>query len=364
MAIYADIMNKLVEEIESGKYPPETMLPSEKDICSRFNASRTSVRNALKTMQLRGYICRRQGSGSFVKQRRVDIQSDIVNIGIVLNYNRQHSVEEFTSNPFFGKKYKGIRDASVTHRANPSLFIYEDDKDIDESIFAGYGIDGFLDIGGTVSERLNRYFVENACNVCSITNSFHVHEYKFDWPLIVNDYLSGVRQAVKFYTQQGLSNFGFFAVAKYGFGNYNLYKSVLNSENADFNINSVVLFPENPRKLAFQEERARYFANNLFSGDNIPEVLFTDGHFVAEELIQYLKETERGRSILKNIRFCVIGDPTVETLNFSEAMDFIVPDSEGIGRLATELLIDSIKNGMSKNEHVYVPSNFVSRKIT
>lgn len=61
----------LREEIESGAFSPDERLPSENDICRRFDVSRVTVRRALQTLEADGLIYRRQGLGSFVQDRRV-----------------------------------------------------------------------------------------------------------------------------------------------------------------------------------------------------------------------------------------------------------------------------------------------------
>jgi DNA-binding LacI/PurR family transcriptional regulator len=359
MPVYTEIMNTLIREIETGEYPPHSMLPSEKEICIRFDVSRTSVRNALKSMQQGGYINREQGRGSFVMGKKLQIHNEIVNIGIILNHNQQHSVDAFTSNPLFGKKFQGIQKTASRHQANSSMFIYDDSQPIDEKLFGGYRIDGFLDLSKTISPRLNNYFIEHDCKVCSIINSFHIHEYNYNWPLIINDYMSGVKDAAKYYRQQGLSKFGFFAVAKNGMNNFKLYQQVLNAEDCALDINSVVLFPENQYQWSFSQERAEYFIQKLFSSAAIPEVLFTDGYFIADEMIKLLSQDAAGKKILKKIRICVVADPTIEKLSNIGIVDFVVPNSEQVGVTATENLLKQIAGGQKIKQRISVPSEFV-----
>lgn len=50
------IADTLIAEIRSGTFQPETPLPTERDLCERFSASRPTVREALAQMQMRGYL--------------------------------------------------------------------------------------------------------------------------------------------------------------------------------------------------------------------------------------------------------------------------------------------------------------------
>lgn len=60
----------LREQIESGIYAIDDLLPSEHDLCHRFDVSRITARRALRTLQDEGLIVRRHGVGSFVADLR------------------------------------------------------------------------------------------------------------------------------------------------------------------------------------------------------------------------------------------------------------------------------------------------------
>ncbi|WP_193143300.1 MULTISPECIES: FCD domain-containing protein [unclassified Meridianimarinicoccus] len=49
------IADTLIAEIRNGEYQPDAPLPTERDLCERFSASRPTVREALVQMQIRGY---------------------------------------------------------------------------------------------------------------------------------------------------------------------------------------------------------------------------------------------------------------------------------------------------------------------
>lgn len=56
----------LKDEIKSGKLKPGEKLPSEAELCNRYNVSRTSIRSAINTLAGEGLICTYHGKGSFV----------------------------------------------------------------------------------------------------------------------------------------------------------------------------------------------------------------------------------------------------------------------------------------------------------
>ncbi|MDR3589426.1 MAG: pyruvate kinase alpha/beta domain-containing protein [Negativicutes bacterium] len=62
---YAAIIEQLRKEID-GRYRPGEKLPSEKELCTRFTASRSSVREALAALAYAGVVEARGGSGYYV----------------------------------------------------------------------------------------------------------------------------------------------------------------------------------------------------------------------------------------------------------------------------------------------------------
>jgi DNA-binding GntR family transcriptional regulator len=63
---YMQILSILRARVEDGRYPLETSLPSEGELCEEFAASRYTVREALRRLVEQGMVSRRQGSGSVV----------------------------------------------------------------------------------------------------------------------------------------------------------------------------------------------------------------------------------------------------------------------------------------------------------
>ena len=59
----------LHDEIDRGVLAPGDALPTEQTLCDQFGVSRITVRRALADLAEQGYIERRQGVGSFVRER-------------------------------------------------------------------------------------------------------------------------------------------------------------------------------------------------------------------------------------------------------------------------------------------------------
>ena len=70
--IYEHIVEQIRALIAEGKLKPGDQLPPERVLAETFAVSRTSVREALRALEMSGFIEGRQGGGTFVKARSAD----------------------------------------------------------------------------------------------------------------------------------------------------------------------------------------------------------------------------------------------------------------------------------------------------
>jgi len=61
------IYDALLAEIQQGQYRTGDRLPSELELCKRFQSSRITVAKAINSLQHAGLVLRRAGSGSYVQ---------------------------------------------------------------------------------------------------------------------------------------------------------------------------------------------------------------------------------------------------------------------------------------------------------
>lgn len=64
---YQIVVDQIKENFLSGEFKPGDKLPTERELASLFNVSRTSVREALRKLEIKGFIEIKQGSGIFIK---------------------------------------------------------------------------------------------------------------------------------------------------------------------------------------------------------------------------------------------------------------------------------------------------------
>lgn len=67
--LYRQIADDLRRQIEAGQWPPGEQLPTELELREQYNASRNTVRDAVKWLIARGLIETRPGQGTFVAEK-------------------------------------------------------------------------------------------------------------------------------------------------------------------------------------------------------------------------------------------------------------------------------------------------------
>lgn len=69
--LYVQLIDIILDEIENN-LEEGAQLDSEREICEKYNISRTTVRQALDELERKNYICKIQGKGNFVSEKRMN----------------------------------------------------------------------------------------------------------------------------------------------------------------------------------------------------------------------------------------------------------------------------------------------------
>lgn len=64
--VYEQIADRLIHDIVEGRLPPGRRLPAERELAQMLEVGRSSVREAIASLQLDGIVETRRGSGSYV----------------------------------------------------------------------------------------------------------------------------------------------------------------------------------------------------------------------------------------------------------------------------------------------------------
>lgn len=71
--LYHQLKLLLQAQIENGRWRPGDQIPTEAELCARYNMSRTPVRQALEELARAGVLTRTVGRGTFVARRREEV---------------------------------------------------------------------------------------------------------------------------------------------------------------------------------------------------------------------------------------------------------------------------------------------------
>ena len=78
--LYHAIADRLAEQIDSGKYPPGSRLPAERELADQFDVSRVTIREAEIALQAQGRIAIKTGSGVYVQESPADKDAEFPEI--------------------------------------------------------------------------------------------------------------------------------------------------------------------------------------------------------------------------------------------------------------------------------------------
>lgn len=110
--ISEQVLSILRERIYSGYYDIDKRMPSENELATELSVSRSTIRIALTTLEREMMITRRQGDGTYINERLLNINN---NFGKILDFNRHIEASGFTS------AVKGI----YLNHNNPSIQVAE-----------------------------------------------------------------------------------------------------------------------------------------------------------------------------------------------------------------------------------------------
>jgi GntR family transcriptional regulator len=73
--LYTQIAESLINQIESGTLRPGGRLPPERVLSETLGVNRMTLRHALDRLETEGYLDRRQGSGTYIAQPKIERQA-------------------------------------------------------------------------------------------------------------------------------------------------------------------------------------------------------------------------------------------------------------------------------------------------
>jgi GntR family transcriptional repressor for pyruvate dehydrogenase complex len=91
--LYEEVLEQLHRLIEEGKLKAGDRLPSERELAETFRVSRSSVREAIRTLEREGFVVSRPGSGTFITA--VDVETLIQPLASLISQGKDALVDLF-----------------------------------------------------------------------------------------------------------------------------------------------------------------------------------------------------------------------------------------------------------------------------
>lgn len=117
MPKYQSLKIFLKENIQSDKYKIGDYLPSENDLCKKFEITRTTARRALDELLHEGFIEKIHGKGSRVKERRKSL-------GLLSVKGFSEAVGENVNTVFMQKPCISAWSNEIQHKVDPEMLNY------------------------------------------------------------------------------------------------------------------------------------------------------------------------------------------------------------------------------------------------
>jgi len=93
--LYVQLKHKLLKDIESN-YKPNDLLPPESKLIQMHNVSRITVRKAMDELDREGVIIKKQGKGTFVKEKKILYDASSIGSFTQRFFKQNHSLQTKT----------------------------------------------------------------------------------------------------------------------------------------------------------------------------------------------------------------------------------------------------------------------------
>jgi DNA-binding LacI/PurR family transcriptional regulator len=208
-SMQTQVENFILGKIESDEWPVGSKIPSERELSLKLDLSRTTVRNAIQALTMRGMFDRRIGQGTFVSQKLGPLGGPIRkeakgNLGYVVCKERGLR-KPISAEAFYFDVFAGIEEETV-RSGRHMLFSYLDDRNAEEVA----AFRGFLDKvdGVVIEEARDRAFLDMVADSgvpAALLGPTAMHE-RLD--CITMDIGIGVRKALRYMRDLGHARIG------------------------------------------------------------------------------------------------------------------------------------------------------------
>lgn len=120
--LYEQIKSDIEQQIKSGALKPGEQIPSERDLCKKYNVSRITVRQAIALAENEGILQRVHGRGTFVTHPKIEqplhkidpFQKTLAQLGMTASTKLLGTAREMISVPLSKLFDRDLSDVVVT----------------------------------------------------------------------------------------------------------------------------------------------------------------------------------------------------------------------------------------------------------
>lgn len=139
MPMYQQVAKHLKEQILSGKLPPMTRLPTERELSAELRVNRETLSKALSKLSYEGLIVRQRSKGTFVTDTAVRTGTQRKSIGLILPWGDASSLETDT---YIAQVFAAFR-MNLPSYCDLNMQVYNDKQGYD-GLQRNYNYDGML----------------------------------------------------------------------------------------------------------------------------------------------------------------------------------------------------------------------------
>ncbi len=103
--VYEHVIEQIQEMIMDGKLKKGDKLPSERELAELLNVSRTSIREAIRALDVIGLVESRQGEGTFIKEKLEGNFFEPLAVMFMLNSEKRQDILELRTTIEIGAAY-------------------------------------------------------------------------------------------------------------------------------------------------------------------------------------------------------------------------------------------------------------------
>ena len=347
---YVQAMLIIQQRIRSGMYRPGGRIPGERDLAAELRVSQMTMNRALMELEKQGWILREHGKGTFVPENFCPPPPEVLQIGVVTHIPAEHALEDF----YLGSLFRGMQRAMVN--SSVSLSILEVPADEIEKIGEAL-LDGLLvlDMLEQNVEKVNQLY-RAGLKMVVLGASWEGLEV----PFVDSDNVAGTRAALEHLIGLGHRRVGGVFALPHTCNTQDrlrTFRETLRERCIPID-DSLVLMEEEATLIS---QTGREKIRQILRSSERPSAFFCGGYYLALEVMRIARE--EGLRIPEDLSVVGFDDPVSAAL-LSPPLTTVRQPLDEMGRLATEMLLEWLKNTAPPRHRVVLPTQLMVRQST